>query len=57
MPDTYPNLIFYDKNYGELKLEKWGDKLWLFYKHPDGQWVSLRIATEADLVVLQVSRG
>ena len=25
---------------------------WLFYKHPDGQWVSLRRATEADIAEL-----
>lgn len=26
--------------------------LWLFYKHPDGQWVSLRQATLADITLL-----
>lgn len=25
---------------------------WLLYKHPDGQWVSLRKATLADLLML-----
>ena len=25
---------------------------WLFYKHPDGQWVSLRKATDADIAAI-----
>lgn len=25
---------------------------WLFYKHPDGQWVSLRKATESDRILI-----
>jgi hypothetical protein len=25
---------------------------WLLYKHPDGQWVSLRKATDADLAAI-----
>ena len=32
---------------------------WLLYRHPDGQWVSLRRATDADIRAMSnaVSRG
>ncbi len=33
--------------YPEKENGGWGG--WLFYKHPDGQWVSLRKATDDDL--------
>ena len=44
-------LHFYDKVRGMMKLEEYGReaKPWLFYKHPDGQWVTLREATDDDL--------
>lgn len=29
---------------------------WICYRHPDGQWVSLRKATEADLQCLHQAR-
>ena len=44
-----PPMYFDDAKRGLMKLEQWGDELWLFYKHPDGQWVSLRKATDEDL--------
>jgi hypothetical protein len=31
-------------------LQQWGDDMWLFRKHPDGQWVSMRKATDDDIV-------
>ena len=30
---------------------------WLSYRHPDGQWVSLRKATDADLVSIERAGG
>ena len=30
-------------------IKQWGDELWIFFKHPDGQWVSMRKATEDDI--------
>ena len=40
---------FYSQTYKkEMKIEKWGGDFWLFYKHPDGQWVSLRKASDSD---------
>lgn len=34
-----------------MMLKDWGKdgEWWLFYQHPDGQWVSLRKATEDDV--------
>jgi hypothetical protein len=37
------------KSHGELMIKQWGDELWIFFKHPDGQWVSMRKATEDDI--------
>lgn len=48
-------LNFYDnKSKRQMKLVYEGHYLsgWLLYKHPDGQWVTLRKATEADLNTL-----
>jgi hypothetical protein len=45
-------LNFYDnKSKRRMKLVYSGHYLagWILYKHPDGQWVTLRKATEADL--------
>jgi len=28
---------------------------WLAYQHPDGQWASLRVATEEDLAVIEAA--
>ncbi len=45
---------FYDKASGrEMKYVTEGHaKGWIVYKHPDGQWVTLRKATEEDLLAL-----
>ena len=41
---------FIDKNQGEMILVSEGEyEGWLCYRHPDGQWVSLRKATEDDI--------
>ena len=37
------------RSHGELMLQYWGDDMWLFRKHPDGQWVSMRKATDDDI--------
>src|SRR3990170_2812716 len=47
--DKSRKVEFLDVNYGLMKLEWRHDSWWLFYKHADGQWVSLRQATPADL--------
>lgn len=47
---------FFDVNSNKEMLlceEKGGWNQWLFYKHPDGQWVSIRKATELDLEKLK----
>jgi len=36
------------RTHGELMMKQWGEDLWVFYKHPDGQWVSMRKATDDD---------
>jgi len=37
-----------------VRLFKWeSGEVWVAYKHPDGQWVSLRKATEADKLSLE----
>jgi len=41
--------IEFDGNNGPALLKTWGGNPWLFYKHPDGQWVSLRQASERDV--------
>jgi hypothetical protein len=40
--------IFCCRTHGELMVKQWGEDLWVFYKHPDGQWVSMRKATDDD---------
>lgn len=32
-------------------LKKWGDDIWSFWKHPDGQWVSACKATQSHIRV------
>lgn len=42
---------FQDRNYGKLMLVDMPDHWahgWICYEHPDGGWVTLRKATEAD---------
>ena len=39
---------FVDANMGPVLMKKWGDQVWLFTKHPDGQWVSHRECTKDD---------
>ena len=51
-------LEFYDTaTMREMKLDYWSGKEggdpWLFYKHPDGQWVSVRKPTTADIEKLE----
>jgi len=52
-------IYFYDVRWGKMKCEEWGanKEIWLFYKHPDGQWVSLRKTTEADNEALAFLMG
>jgi len=47
-------LRFMDANIGEMLLIDEGEDCggWLCYRHPDGQWVTLRRATEADKAVI-----
>lgn len=56
MNNTYEpkGIKFQDANYGELLLvqEGWAKDM-ICYKHPDGQWVTLRKATEEDLKTLE----
>ena len=33
----------------------YGRELWVCYKHPDGQWVTLRQATVADVRVIALT--
>ncbi len=44
-------VIFQDANRGEMMLTSQFQQgvPWICYRHPDGQWVSLRRATEDDL--------
>ena len=46
-----PGILFIDLLSGrEMKLVTGGDyKGWIVYRHPDGQWVTLRKATQKDL--------
>lgn len=49
--NTALGVEFYDKASGrEMLLIDEGESFggWLCYRHPDGQWVTLRKATEAD---------
>ena len=49
---------FYDANHGEMMLcEEGPDNGWLCYRHPDGQWVTLRKATSDDLLRLAPLMG
>jgi hypothetical protein len=41
---------FYDKaTQQEMMIKTVGDVPWLYYKHPNGQWVTLRKATAEDI--------
>lgn len=45
---------FLDKSMRELLFVQRGPYTgWLYYKHPDGQWVTLRLATKQDLETIQ----
>lgn len=50
-----PGIEFYDQVSGRvMKLVTGGHFIgWIVYKHPDGQWVSLRKATDDDRERLQ----
>lgn len=56
-----PGLRFFDKaSNREMKYiypdaPQWSG--WIVYKHPDGQWVSLREATDDDLRVIDKAEG
>lgn len=46
---------FIDRNHGHVMIKRWTDgNVWLFKKHPDGQWVSQRKVSdhEASTVLL-----
>lgn len=51
-----PSLEFFDDNSGRqmlyvyLDAPQWSG--WLFFKHPDGHWVSMRKATEQDVAAI-----
>lgn len=46
---------FYDKNYGEMVLVTKGEYIgWLCYRHADGQFVTLRKATDEDKKALDI---
>jgi hypothetical protein len=54
-------LRFYDLNSGRRMLlvddeERADIAGWIAYKHPDGKWVSLRKATDADLKAINDAR-
>lgn len=46
---------FLDRELGWMLLREWGGRPWLFYKHADGHWVSLREATQDDLDNLHIN--
>ena len=37
--------VYTSENGRKLLVRMWNDEPWIFYKHPDGQWVSLRKIT------------
>ncbi|HYX72153.1 MAG TPA: hypothetical protein VE732_05230 [Nitrososphaera sp.] len=40
----------------EMLVKNWSDgHPWLFYKHTDGQWVSMRAATDEDMELLHMA--
>lgn len=41
--------IEFEGDNGPVMLKTWDGVPWLFYKHPGGQWVSLRKATSDDI--------
>ena len=47
-----PGLRFADKRRGEAALTLLSGELWVCFRHPDGQFVTERKATEADLVTV-----
>lgn len=47
---------FHDAKHGEMMLVYRGVwKDWLAYRHPDGQWVSLRKATPEDRLIIAIA--
>jgi hypothetical protein len=47
---------FYDDHDRLYLVRLWGGDPWLFYKHPDGQWVSLRKVTQAEVFQMDAAR-
>ncbi|MBU6231549.1 hypothetical protein KGP36_02680 [Patescibacteria group bacterium] len=46
----YKHFKFRDKNYGEVAFIQEGEWTgWIFTRHPDRHWVSLRLANADDL--------
>lgn len=43
---------YVSENGRELLVRMWNDEPWIFYKHPDGQWVSLQKCAIAEEWVL-----
>lgn len=41
--------IFLDDNSKPYLCRMWHKRPWLFYWHPDNQWVSLRLLTQSDV--------
>ena len=49
--DLIKGVEYCDESGNLEMLKKWGDKVWLFWKHPDGQWVSGCEATQTHIRV------
>jgi len=49
LPEYITKPIYYNDIVGQKKaIGIWEECLWTFYKHPDGQWVSLeKVGTDA----------
>lgn len=48
------DFVFLDSDSVPYRVKKWGDKPWLFYWRENRGWVSLREASEADILRFQV---
>ena len=47
---TGQEILFYSPILSkEMMLKNWEGEPWIFFKHPDGQWVSYRQASERDI--------
>lgn len=48
-----PDFVFLDDQGKEFLVKLWGGEPWIFYRHPDGQWVSLRKVGSGELPSLR----